>query len=266
MPKNIEYFRTNDGVKLAYTVEGSGRDVLMLSGYGVPAETMEDQAANLRRAGCRTVLFDRRGHGHSEKPDYGQRLARHAEDVRELILHLGLRDMLLIGHSMGAAVLFAYLSLFGEENVRGVVDIDQTPKILNSEDWEHGAYGLDFQTLDEYLHTPLPSPYYVGRGVPSLEKYIQRIKSYPAFEKKDTIPLLQDHICSDWRDVLSRLTIPALFIAGKNSPYWPCTFASKCAGLCRRGEAVVIEECGHCVPWEQEEKCKEALSDFLRKV
>lgn len=266
MPRKIEYFRTNDGVRLAYMVEGKGKNVLMLSGFGVPVETMENQAEYLRAEGCRTILLDRRGHGHSEKPAYGQRLARHAEDVRELICHLELEDLILVGHSMGAAVLFAYLSLFGQEHIRGIVDIDQTPKTLNSADWKYGAYGLDFQSLDEYLQSPQISPFYLGRGVPSLEKYVQRIKSYPVFERRDAIPLLQDHICSDWRDILPRLTAPILFLTGKNSPYWPSAFAQESARLCPRGEAAVIEECGHCVPWEQEDRCREVLSDFIRKI
>ncbi|PZG11102.1 hypothetical protein C1J01_35380 [Nonomuraea aridisoli] len=85
------------------------------------------------------LAFDRRSHGESDGPAYGQRMARHGADLAEL---LDVRDALLVAASMGADVIRAYADLFGTGRVRGVVSVDQTPKLVNTGDWAYGFYGL----------------------------------------------------------------------------------------------------------------------------
>lgn len=67
----MEYFTSNDGVKLAYEVQGEGKPLLLLSGYAVPVGTMESLAEKLRPAGYQTILAEQRGIGASETLHYG---------------------------------------------------------------------------------------------------------------------------------------------------------------------------------------------------
>ena len=60
----------------------------------------------LHAAAIRTVAYDARGHGRSDKPHeearYGD--ARMARDLAEIVDHFAGRDAVVVGYSMGAAV------------------------------------------------------------------------------------------------------------------------------------------------------------------
>ena len=70
-------------------------------------------------------------------------MARHGRDIGELLDHLGLDDVTLVGASMGGNAIWAYVDQFGSGRLRGVVIIDQTPKMLNTPDWPYGFYGYN---------------------------------------------------------------------------------------------------------------------------
>ena len=59
-------------------------------------------------AGYRGIVFDQRGHGESQTPVFGQRMARHGRDLAELLNHLGVNDATLVGASMGGNTIWAY--------------------------------------------------------------------------------------------------------------------------------------------------------------
>ena len=92
-------FRTNDGVTLSYTDnaphtdtvgDGAGRPVVLIHGYTAPAAAWAFTIDALLENGYRAIAFDRRCHGESETPAYGQRMARHGRDIGEFLDHLGL--------------------------------------------------------------------------------------------------------------------------------------------------------------------------------
>ena len=47
------------------------------------------------------------GHGDSDKPDHLYTMSQHADDVAELIRHLGLQRSVLVGQSLGGQVVIA---------------------------------------------------------------------------------------------------------------------------------------------------------------
>ena len=54
--------------------------------------------------GYRVIAHDRRGHGKSDQPWYGNSMDQYADDLAELIEKLDLRDLILVGHSTSAAM------------------------------------------------------------------------------------------------------------------------------------------------------------------
>ncbi len=96
-------FATDDGARLAFRDEGDGPAVVLVAGYAMPATAWALQSDVLLEAGYRVIGFDRRSHGDSQDTMWGQRIARHGEDIHELLEHLGLTDAVLVGQSMGAS-------------------------------------------------------------------------------------------------------------------------------------------------------------------
>ena len=96
---------TNDGVKIAYRIVGSGpRTVIAVHGWMATSHVFDDLIAALDPTGVRIILPDLRGSGDSDKPATGYTLERYAHDILGLADDLGVGNFTLIGHSMGGAI------------------------------------------------------------------------------------------------------------------------------------------------------------------
>jgi non-heme chloroperoxidase len=260
---------TSDGVLLRYVDEGAGRPVVLLAGFCAPLETWELQRRALLEAGYRVVAVDRRSHGGSDSPAYGQRMARHGKDLWDVLSGLDLDDVVLIGGSMGGSTIWAYCDLFGTERVGAVVTIDQTPKMVNDDTWQHGFYGLTPQTVGTFFDAGIPD---TGRGLRTnrlagLNRVAEALGRMPSFADATTPErraLLQDHAEKDWRDVIARMSVPSLFLADRQSQFWPCEHATTAAGSNPMARVVVFDDCGHAANLDQPDQTNGAILGFLR--
>jgi non-heme chloroperoxidase len=91
---------TNDGVRLHYVEAGTGPDLLLVSGWTLTAELWRHQIEEFSRT-HHVVAYDHRGHGQSDHPLYGYRMARLAADAHQVIEALGLSGITMVAHSMG---------------------------------------------------------------------------------------------------------------------------------------------------------------------
>lgn len=97
----------SSGVKIFYTVQGSGSPVVLIHGLhssGAMNWTMPGTTAALAQ-NHRVIVMDCRGHGKSDKSqtdaDYG---AAMAEDVVALLTHLDIQKAHIAGYSMGGMI------------------------------------------------------------------------------------------------------------------------------------------------------------------
>lgn len=110
MATKDNFFQTSDGLWLYYEVTGEGRPIVLIPGFG-EALTMWKYAVPVLSQRFQVVCLDPRGHGRSTKAAGNNRQKRMAQDIRELIDHLGLEDVLLVGHSLGGAIVATKLFL-----------------------------------------------------------------------------------------------------------------------------------------------------------
>jgi pimeloyl-ACP methyl ester carboxylesterase len=262
--------RTTDGVTLSFTDEGQGQPVVLVAGFTAPATTWGDQARALLDAGYRVVAVDRRSHGLSESPAFGQRMGRHGKDIDEVLAALNLTDAVLVGGSMGASASWAYCDLVGSARLRGMVSVDQTPKMVNGDGWEHGFYGLPHENSGTFFDAGIPM---TGRGftdeqaTPGIMRMLESAGpgGLPGVQP-ETAPLLRDHAQPDWRDVVARLDVPVLMVAGRHSQYWPCEHAAAAVAGNPSGRAVVLEDCGHAANLDRPDEFNGVLLGFLRDL
>ncbi|MGH8191851.1 MAG: alpha/beta fold hydrolase [Rhodanobacteraceae bacterium] len=94
---------TADGLTLAVESRGpiGARPVLFAHGFGQSRRIWARPAAALARRGWRTVTFDARGHGDSDRlPDGAYRLEQFVADLLAVTASLG-ESPVMVGHSMG---------------------------------------------------------------------------------------------------------------------------------------------------------------------
>ena len=98
------YFDSN-GVKIHYTVQGSGEPVLLIHGFtaNIPIQWDNPGVTAALAAHYKVIALDNRGHGKSGKPhdakQYGKEMV---EDSMRLLDHLKIKKAHIVGYSMGA--------------------------------------------------------------------------------------------------------------------------------------------------------------------
>ncbi|MEU3048261.1 alpha/beta fold hydrolase [Streptomyces sp. NPDC006984] len=90
---------TDDGVRLHYLEAGSGPDMLLVPGWSQTAAQWRHQIDHFART-HHVVAVDHRGHGDSDRPDHGYRIARLANDLHQLVHGLDLEGIVLVAHSI----------------------------------------------------------------------------------------------------------------------------------------------------------------------
>lgn len=134
------FIETADGASLYYRSWGAGRPVVFVHGWAVSANIWQYQMTPLsRHAQC--VAYDKRGHGRSADPGCGYNYDTLADDLASVLDGLELRNVVLVGHSMGPAEIVRYLSRHGTARVSRIVLISSAlPFMLKTPD---NAQGID---------------------------------------------------------------------------------------------------------------------------
>lgn len=99
-----------DGTELYVKVWGEGRPVILLHGWPLSADSWDDHALILARAGFRAIAYDRRGFGRSDQPWTGYDYDTFADDLATVISATGATDAALFGFSMGGGEVARYMS------------------------------------------------------------------------------------------------------------------------------------------------------------
>jgi pimeloyl-ACP methyl ester carboxylesterase len=100
---------------------GKRKTLLFVHSWGFNADLWQYQMIHLTGNGLRCIAFDRRGHGRSSDPGRGYTCDRLADDLAAVIEQLDLRDLTLVGHSMGCAEMVRYLARHGAGRVSRLV-------------------------------------------------------------------------------------------------------------------------------------------------
>ena len=147
----MQFFLTSDGLKLAYQDEGKGTPVICLAGLTRNSNDFNYMAPYA--TGVRLIRLDMRGRGQSDfDPDFNNyNLIREAQDVLELLDHLGLEKVAIIGTSRGGLISMG-LAATQHDRLLGVMLNDIGPTLNpNGLDAIMGFLGNRpaFKTYDE---------------------------------------------------------------------------------------------------------------------
>lgn len=256
-------FLTSDGVQLEYTDQGVGMPVLITTGYAGFKEIWHQQVKALTNNGYRVINLDRRNHGRSQATAKGLRMSRQGKDIAELLDYLKIDRVNLMGNSMGASVFWAYCSLYGDARINKIISVDQSPKMISDETWPYGLLDLDWHNFPKEAEKMYGVKTTVQRINDETYGVLKDAEKGYSFDYELNRPLLYDHAFQDWRDILKQLTVPELFIAGGESPFWSSDHAKAAAELTPHGEYEVVEHSGHIVMAEQTEQFNQIMLDFF---
>jgi len=126
-------FTTDDGASIHYLEwPGPSHELAMifLHGGGLHAHTF-DVAGNLLRQHARCIALDQRGHGESEWTPGRYGSEQCADDITSAVSRLGLKRVVVVGHSMGGIGAVEWAARNPPE-LAGLVIVDVGPDLTSS--------------------------------------------------------------------------------------------------------------------------------------
>jgi pimeloyl-ACP methyl ester carboxylesterase len=90
---------------------------VVIHGYPLDGHSWERQTRVLLAAGHRVITYDRRGFGQSSKVGTGYDYDTFAADLDTVLSTLDVRDVVLVGFSMGTGELARYVTKHGTERI-----------------------------------------------------------------------------------------------------------------------------------------------------
>ncbi|WP_237712942.1 alpha/beta fold hydrolase [Pediococcus pentosaceus] len=109
-----------------------------LTGFGGNTEIWSGQVNFFLQRGYRVIRLDYLNHGQSDRVDGELQIGDLADEVLQLVDYLQLKEPIGIGNSMGAAVLWNIINLRGWDFLSKAIFVDQSPKMLNDQQWHLG--------------------------------------------------------------------------------------------------------------------------------
>jgi proline-specific peptidase len=280
----VESFRTADGRVLSYRREGAGPLLVCHpGGPGFSARYFGDLAG--LGAHFTLAMLNPRGSEGSDRPSdhRAYETSDYVSDLDELRAHLGLEQMLLLGHSHGGVVAAAYaaahparvkrlvlastLARFAAEQ-QAAMQADMDAKA--GEPWyEDAKAALDdeqegrFETDEELAALALREfPFYFARYDEAGEAYLETLKG--EIPVADALLLFNNEIFStfDLRPELPRITAPSLVITGGADFITGPVCASDFDTIPNR-KTVVLPDCGHFIFIEAPDRFRDEVAQFL---
>jgi len=129
-----------DGTAIYYKDWGTGKPVFFSHGWPLDADMWEYQMMFLASNGYRVIAHDRRGFGRSSQPWTGYDYDTFADDIAQIIEHLDLQEVTMVGFSMGGGDVARYIARHGTKRVAKAALISAvTPIFIKTEDHPQGA-------------------------------------------------------------------------------------------------------------------------------
>ncbi|WP_374614387.1 alpha/beta fold hydrolase [Gordonia sp. (in: high G+C Gram-positive bacteria)] len=139
----MPYVTTLDGTEIYYKDWGAGRPVVLSHGWPLNADSWESQQLFLAQNGYRAIAHDRRGHGRSSQTWSGNEMDTYADDLAELIRHLDLQELTLVGFSTGGGEVTRYIGRHGTDRVAQLVLVSAVPPFMLQTDDNPGGVPIE---------------------------------------------------------------------------------------------------------------------------
>ncbi|KAM0554087.1 hypothetical protein ACHAPJ_006885 [Fusarium lateritium] len=300
-----ESFITNDGCKIAFQSslplsDAAGnatpkKCVLLMHGFSGSSDYFVRNFGPLSES-LWVVAPDMRGHGNSDRTRGGYHVARLAADLAGLVTQLRKTapevGIVPVGCSIGAAVLWTYIELFGCKDFAGFVFVDQAPLQDRSafDGWDEskahtGCY--DEKTMlaaqHSWIHDSKAAHLDLAKGclgyrhAPKKEDGIspeQEAKDEAFFtaisarcDQSWLARLLADHTRYDHREAIDTIAIPTFVMAGRRSSCFPLEGMLESVKRVEKsrpglGQSSVFES-GHWLFYEEPERFNKEVVEFV---
>jgi len=266
----VAFIEMDDGVQIHVEDAGTGRPIVFLHGWPVSSRMFEYQFLHLVPKGYRCVGIDLRGFGRSQKPwgDYDYDVF--ADDVRQVLKALELKDVTLAGFSMGGAIALHYMARHKGKRVARLALLGAAaPSFTRREGYPHG---LEKSQVDEFIRAALADRPQMLANFGGIFFHRQDRISKPladwfhglALEAMPhaTVDCLRALRDSDLRPDMAKVAVPTAIFHGIHDQICPFGFADAMYQGIKGARLIRFEESGHGLFVDEMDKLNEELGTF----
>jgi pimeloyl-ACP methyl ester carboxylesterase len=256
---------TIDGVNIAYDDTGSGPAIVLIHGFPLDRSIWNPQRDALAPH-ARVVRPDLRGAGESARGADGPALMEAlAGDLAGLLDALGIERAIVVGHSIGSYVAFAFFRMYAERVagfglVAGHPAAD-TPALLPGRDALATALeaGDIAPAIDAYL------PRYLDPATaPALTEPLRAIMArQDARGAAALVRGMKERVAS--YDLLADITVPATIVAGASDDWITPESLRDAAAQMPDCEFIVLDRVGHLPMLEAPDAVSAALVRLVER-
>jgi len=269
-------YESHDGGSTYTISRGKGPTILFSHGVTLSTRVWVKQFEQLPEQGFRCVAFDHRGHGESKCGTTGHSIVNLAEDMHTLIQRMNLRDVVLVGHSMGGIAIQSFLARYPElaaERVRGIVLMSTLAKTyLSGANWLRRLFErmtgggpsagelMTQRNLGFFLAR-------VGFGRDPQASHVELVRDMiAACEKENSQAAIGALIGLDITADLARIHLPTLVLSGSADVIAPPAESRRIAELVPHARLEVFKGAGHMLMLERTEEVHALITEFARDL
>ena len=257
---------SGDGTKLFVRDWGDGTPVVLCHPWALNADIWEYQLTELSEQGLRCIAYDRRGHGRSEDPGRGYDYDTLAADLAAVIEQLDLRNVTLVGYSMGSGEIARYVSRHGADRIARVVLVSPSPVAPAAESRAMGDNFIAALKKDRPAFIAGGIALFLGKDSsvsPAMTQWVldQFLRASP----KAIIECTRSIVAADHRPHLSAIKMPTLIIQGDKDEINPLEFTGrKLAEAIPGSQLSVYQGAPHGIVLTHRDRFTQDLLSFVR--
>jgi non-heme chloroperoxidase len=266
----MPFIDLDTGIRMHYRDGGDGAPIVFVPGFSATVDAFNYQMLDLSDR-FRCVCVDMRGHGQSDKPVSAYTYDELCEDLAALLRALDLRDVTLVGWSMGAGIALKHVTDFDDGRIARLAMVGAaTPRFRQT---ETEPFGMDEETAAATLEG-------IRRGFPeAMAGFADANFHRPDMEATKawflshwlTLPAYAAYWCfrslleEDLRENLARLDIPTLLVHGRHDQVCDVRWIDYMAARIRDVTTVFLENSGHALMVEEPDRFSDEIARFARQ-
>ena len=261
--------RAKDGTGISFSDQGSGRAVLFLHGWLMSKKVWHFQLP--LSSSLRIITLDLRGHGASDSPDFSY--AACLGDIEELLAHLAIKDVVVVGWSMGSQLAIKASTQL-QERISGLILVGATACFCSSDGYSGGlpakeARGMAIRLKRDYREASR----HFFRSMFSTQELASLSLKDIAAQTAASLPPLQISLAAlheltdaDLRDLLADIHIPVLLLHGAEDCICPAGAAEFMAERLPRAALKIMPSAGHAPFLSAVEQFNAEVTAFVRTL
>ena len=269
--------KTENPVDIFYEDYGTGQPVILIHGWPLSRKSWEQQVWKIVEEGYRCISYDRRGFGISSQPWGEYDYSTLTSDLDALINELNLKDVILVGFSMGGGEVVRYFTDYGSDKIAKAALISSiVPLVKKKSDNPDGVPEEALSGIKEALQKDrVGFLKEFGKGFYNYKDNKDKVSEgqldYDFIvashaSPRATIQTALAWMNTDFRSELKNVTVPTLIVHGDADETVPqATSADQAAKGIADNTYEVINGAPHGLNITHADELNEILISFLKK-